>query len=125
MSRMVSIPLGKLPEIFKRLEFGPDEFVTVLFSLIQVWKANDYRGDLTIEYIFSELDLDPLIAQMLYLEASAAMTEIGNQVRAYVVAGRLIRWDVMPYVILLEIEDEQVLFAHGAGASGNGCPGAG
>lgn len=120
MSRLATIPLGKLPGIFNRLDFGPDEFVTVMFSLIQVWKANDYRGDLTIEYIFSELDLDPLVAQVLYLEASQAMTEIGNLVRSFVVSGRLIRWEVLPYVILLELEDEhQILFPHGQGSAVN------
>lgn len=110
MSRIVTIPLGKLPGIFRRLDFGPDDIVTILFSLIRVWKANDYRGDLTIEYIFSEMDLDPLAAQMLYLEAGNYMTEIGRQIRAFVVAGRLIKWDVSPYVILLEIEDANQVY---------------
>lgn len=110
MSRIVTIPLGRLPAIFKRLAFGPDESVSILTSLIRVWRANDYRVDLTIEFIFSEMDLDPLAAQMLHLEAGNYMTDIGRQIRALVVAGRLIRWDVSPYVILLEIEDDNQVY---------------
>ena len=112
--------------IFKRLDFSQDEMVTILFALIQLWKLNDFHSDVTVEYILTELDLEPLMAQMLILEAGCYMTELGNIVRAFALAGRLIRWDVTPYVILLEIEnDTEILHSYSENPAADGCPGVG
>lgn len=120
----MTVPLGKLPAIFTRTGFSQDERVSILFALIQLWKLNDFHSDITVEYILTELDLEPLAAQMLILEAGCYMTELGNIVRGFAVAGQLIRWDVTPYVILLELEDDSEMFhPHGEDSTADGCPG--
>lgn len=126
MSQIVSLPLGKIPAIFKRLGFSQDEMVCVLFGLIQVWRHNDHYTDMTVEYVFTEMDLDPLVGQILILEAGCYMTELGNIVRTYALSGRLIRWNVLGYLILLEIEtDEQILQSYGECSASDGCHGDG
>ena len=126
MSKIVTVPLGKLPMIFNRTGFNQDEMVSILFALIQLWKLNDFHSDMTVEYILTELDLEPLAAQMLILEAGCYMTEVGNIVRAFALEGRLIRWNVTPYVILLEIEhDTEILHSYSENSGVDGCQGNG
>lgn len=124
MSRIVTIPLGKLPKSFLRMDIDQNQMIAILSGLLWVWKLNDFHTDLTIEYIFTELDLDPLVAQMLILEAGPYMTELGNIVRAYALSGRLIRWNVNAYVILLELDDDcKDAHPHSEGTAADGCPG--
>jgi hypothetical protein len=106
------------------MDIDQNQMVAILSGLLWVWKLNEFHADLTIEYIFTELDLDPLAAQMLILEAGPYMTELGNVVRAYALSGRLIRWNVTPYVILLELDDDSKdVYPHSEGAAADGCPG--
>lgn len=106
------------------MDIDQQQMIAILSGLLWVWKLNEFHADLTIEYIFTELDLDPLVAQMLILEAGPYMTELGNIVRAYALSGRLIRWNVNAYVILLELDDDSKdVYPHSEGAAADGCPG--
>jgi hypothetical protein len=126
MSRFVTIPLGKLPTIFKRIGFSSNETIAALIGFIHLWRANHHYDALTIEFLLPELGLDPLAEQMLLMEGGYYLTELGNYIKQYAAGGQLIRWDVLPYVILLEIEDDREVFnTHGESASADGCPGTG
>lgn len=106
MSRYVTIPLNSIPTAFKRADFTPKEMADILTGLIYLWKYNYLYEEITVEFILTELDLEPLAAQILILEIGAYLTEIGNCVRMYVTQGRLVSWSVQHYIIILEIEDE-------------------
>lgn len=108
MSRMMSVPLQDIPKHFKALDFTTKEMLDILFGLVYVWRHSELIEDITNEYIFSELDLDPLAAQMLILNIGPKLSAIGTCIRDYSLAGRLISWKVKPYLILLELEHEDL-----------------
>lgn len=78
----------------------------ILTGLIYLWKYNYLYEEITSEFILTELDLEPLAAQILLLEIGSYLNEVGNCIRQYVTQGRLISWNVQHYIILLEIENE-------------------
>lgn len=106
MSHTVSIPIPLVRAHFQTAGFTDEMIATVLATLILIWRANDLVEDITRETIFTELDLDELMAQMLWSAVGRELTNVAQQIRNFAVQGRLIRWVVHPFAILLELEDE-------------------
>lgn len=106
MNRILTIPLNGIPIHFDRLGFTPEDRNNILFGLVHLWKLNDQNPELTVEFVFSEFDLEPLAAQMLLLSVGTYLTEIGGYVRSYALQGALVSWSVYSHCIMLEIDDE-------------------
>lgn len=104
----MSLPIYDIPKHFKELDFTTKEMMDILFGLIYIWRHSELVEDITNEFIFSELDLDPLIAQVLILSIGPKLTAIGNAIRDLALTGRLVTWKVTPYLILLELEHEDL-----------------
>jgi hypothetical protein len=65
-----------------------------------------YLEDIISEFIRTEMDLDPLQAQIFILEALPTLLDIGTQFRRLALTGHLLRYDVFGYTILLEVDDD-------------------
>jgi len=108
MSRARSIPLGVLPTIFKKFGYLDGEVTTLLTILLMMCRTNEetYLEDIISEFIRTEMDLDPLQAQIFILEALPTLLDIGTQFRRLALTGHLLRYDVFGYTILLEVDDD-------------------
>jgi hypothetical protein len=108
MSRARSIPLGVLPTIFKKFGYLDGEVTTLMTILLMMCRTNEetYLEDIISEFIRTEMDLDPLQAQIFILEALPTLLDIGTQFRRLALTGHLLRYDVFGYTILLEVDDD-------------------
>jgi len=105
-NKTVTLPYLTLRAQFKLFGFTDDEITSVMTTLVMLWRANELYEDITKEYVFTELDLDELSAQMLWNAVSLDMLAIAGSIRTLAGRGQLIRWVVYPYTILLEISHE-------------------
>lgn len=106
MSKVNSIPLGSLPGVFANCGFSTDEMVAVLNMMMHYWAHNDESSDITAEFIRCELDVEPFAVQTMISEGLHELAGIAYLVRQAFLTGRLIRWNVLSYIILLELEDD-------------------
>lgn len=106
MSKVNSIPLGSLPAVFNRCGFSTDEMVAILNMMMSYWAHNDESADITAEFIRSELDAEAYIVQTMISEGLPELANIASLVRQAFLTGRLIRWNVFSYIILLEFEND-------------------
>lgn len=104
--KIKSISLGNLPNIFMLYGFFNDEVNCIFQILISLWKCNDNNYDLTCEYIRTEMDLDELRAQLLINDTAFHLNVVATQIRNVALTGKLIRYNVIGSVILLEVNDE-------------------
>lgn len=108
MSRFVTIPLGKIPAAFERAGFTEKETIDIVTGLVYLWKYNYLYEEITDEFILTELDLEPLAARVFLLEAGGYLNQVGEYVRHYVGQGRIMSWNVRPFLIRLELENEHI-----------------
>lgn len=104
--KTVTLPYLTLRAHFKLYGFTDDEITSVMTTLIMLWRVNELVEDITKEYIFTELDLDELTAQMFWNAACLDLLSLANSIRNLAVRGQLIRWVIYPYTILLELDSE-------------------
>lgn len=104
--KVATIPCYTLNFAFKKAGFTDHEFMSVMETMIMVWRVNDFNPDLTRELVFNDLDMHELSAQMLWLNIYQEVTLVSNQIRELSLQSRLISWQVHPHNILLELEDE-------------------
>lgn len=112
MTRMMTIPLLKTNQAFRKVGWTDDYMPSVLGWMFKLWRSNDLHADMVSEFIYSELDLEPFSAAAVWLEAGQEITEVGNIVRGLALEGVLIRWNVFPRLILVELEDDQCTNPH-------------
>ncbi|MNM27100.1 hypothetical protein D3C81_375840 [compost metagenome] len=110
--KVATIPCYALNNAFKQAGFTDHEFMSVMETMIMVWRVNDFNQDLTRELVFNDLDMHELSAQHLWLAIYGEVMIVSNQIRELCLQSRLISWKVGPYNILLELEDE-AFFTHG------------
>lgn len=122
MSRYVTIPLGKIPAAFERAGFTQQETADIVTGLVYLWKYNYLYEEITDEFILTELDLEPLAARIFLLEAGGYLNEVASYVRHYVSEARVMSWNVRPFLIRLELEDEHV-YPLSASTTIDGCSG--
>jgi hypothetical protein len=108
MSKILSIPLGVLPMVFKKIGFTPGEMTTLIGMLLMLCRHNEHRHleELLSEFIRTEMDLDPLHAQIFILESLPCLLDIGKSFREVCLTGSLIRYNVIGYSILLEVDND-------------------
>lgn len=104
--KVATIPCYRLNHAFKKAGFTDHEFMSVMETMIMVWRVNDFNSDLTRDMVFNDLDMHELSAQMLWLDIYTESTLVSDQIRNLCLQSRLISWQVRPYNILLELEDE-------------------
>lgn len=105
MSKIKSIPLGSLPQIFDKCGFSEEEMCATLSMMLAYWARNDDASDITAEYIISEMDMEPFCVQTMISEGLHQLVEIARLVREQFLTGKLIRWSVFSYTILLELDE--------------------
>jgi hypothetical protein len=103
--KIQSVSLGLIPDYFHQCGFTDAETKTILSMMMQLWRCNDHNYDLTCEFIRTEIDLDELTAQTFIVLCINELYEIAEQVRAIALTGKLQRWTVCDYVILLELDE--------------------
>ena len=101
-----SIPLGKIPSCFEQCDFTEDETVSIMSSLVQLWRFNDHPYDMTCEYINTELDLEDTMAGMLIVYSIDALMEVAAQIRALALSGKFRRYSVFLYTIIVELDND-------------------
>lgn len=109
--KLATIPCYRLNHAFKKAGFTEHEFMSVMETMIMVWRVNDFNQDLTRELVFNDLDMHELSAQVLWLDIYSEVMLVSDQIRNLCLQSRLISWKVTPYSILLELEDE-AFFTH-------------
>lgn len=123
MSHYKMIPMGAIPSVFYNHGYTEHEMLNIVFGMIEVWKMPGMPTSVTVEDVLSEMDLEPLTATMLIMQAGGLLTEVINHVRAYADSMELISWKVLPYAILLEIVDDPEMFqSHGGDSAADGHP---
>lgn len=105
MITVKTIWLKNVADIFSNYGFFNDEVNCILAILINLWKYNDDNYDITCEYIRTEMDLDEVRAQLLINESIHLLLDPANQIRLLYRTGKLIRYNVIGSVIILEVED--------------------
>lgn len=103
--RIKTIWLKNTAEVFSRYDFFLDEVTCILTILVGIWRSNDNGYDITCEYIRTEMDLDEIRAQFLINESIHMLAPIADEIRALSLTGRLIRYNVLGNVIILEVDD--------------------
>lgn len=108
MSRIVSIPLpNELWDSFYKYGFNYYDVVPFMDILVSLWRSNEDLYGVTTTFIKEGIGLEPLEAQLMIMDGVQHWYSVAEQIRREALAGTLIRWTVMPHVILLELEDEQ------------------
>jgi hypothetical protein len=108
MSKILGIPLGCIPIAFGERGFHPAEITNLITLLMGVCRYNEveYIPSVIAEYIRTEMDLDPLHAQILILDALPMLLDVGTQFRRMAATGCLQRYVVHSHIILLEVDDD-------------------
>lgn len=105
--KLMTIPLvGINQALAKYGAFEPETIASVINTLVIYWRVNDYNESLTRELVLHDLELDPLVAQVLWNEIGQMLITIAYQIRSVALSHQLIAWRVQPYNILLELEDD-------------------
>lgn len=116
MSKTFGLALGCIPIAFGSRGFHSNETTNLITLLMGVCRYNEeqYIPGVISEFIRTEMDLDPLHAQILILDALPALVDVGMQFRRVAATGCLQRYVVHPHIILLEVDDDyQNHYAHG------------
>lgn len=120
MSKTFGLALGCIPIAFGNCGFHTNEITNLVTLLMGVCRFNEepYIPGVIAEFIRTEMDLDPLHAQILILDALGELVEIGMQFRRVAATGFLQRYVVHPHIILLEVDDDyQNHYAHSNAAT--------
>lgn len=104
--KIQSVSLGQIPDYFHQCGFTTAETNTILSMMVQLWRLNDLHYDLTCEFIRTEIDLDEMTAQLFIVLCISELVTIATLIREAALTGRLQRWYINEYVILLEFDDE-------------------
>jgi len=115
MSKTYGLALGCIPIAFGSRGFHPNETCNLVTLIMGVCRYNEepYIPGMIAEFIRTEMDLDPLHAQILILDALETLVDVGMQFRRVAATGYLQRYVVHPHTILLEVDDDyQNHYAH-------------
>lgn len=120
MSKTFGLALGCIPTAFGSRGFHTNETTNLITLIMGVCKYSEppYIPGVIAEFIRTEMDLDPLHAQILILDALGELVEVAMQFRRVSATGFLQRYVVHPHIILLEVDDDyQNHHAHGNASS--------
>ena len=112
MTRIMTIPLLKTNQAFRKVGWSDTEMPAILGWMFKLWRTNDLHADMVSEFIYTELDLDAFCAASVWLDAGQEIIEAGNTVRALAVQGVLVRWNVFARLVLVELDDDSSTNAH-------------
>ncbi|MNG46931.1 hypothetical protein D3C79_47950 [compost metagenome] len=106
-TKVVTVPLGMVKDIFTNHGLGVAEIDTLLNFLVQIWLANepDIQEDLTKDTI-ELLKLDPAVFQLLLLEVIPHLVQIGILVHSAIKDATLSSFSIKDHVIYLELFDD-------------------